>query len=40
MKGALPVCRSTTKWQVVASSDPIIETQSVIGTTTKHVLPL
>lgn len=35
MKDCLPVCRSTTKWQVVASSDPIIDTQSVIGTTKK-----
>lgn len=29
MKWTSPVCRSTTKWQVVASSDPITETQSV-----------
>lgn len=28
MKNCLPVCRSTTKWQVVASSDPITDTQS------------
>lgn len=33
MKGTLPVCRSTTKWQVVASPDPSTETQSVIGKT-------
>lgn len=28
MKGMLPVCRRTTKWQVVASPDPITETHS------------
>lgn len=36
MKDCLPVCRSTTKWQVVASSDPITDTQSIIGTKTKQ----
>lgn len=28
MKNCLPVCRSTTKWQVVASSDPMTDTES------------
>lgn len=36
MKDCLPVCRSTTKWQVVASSDPITDTQPVIGTEKKN----
>lgn len=38
MSGVLPVCRSTTKWQVVASSDPITETLSVKDRKRKHVL--
>lgn len=40
LKECLPVCRSTTKWQVVASSDPSTDTLPIIGNPNKHKLPL